>query len=182
MSLSSTRTVCFVLIMSMLILSGCASTGEQNASGTQKAPPPTALEKKALPMVPGGKVNSLSYNYWDSKVNIYRTGQPEESVRTTLAILRLEGGRAVLSLDDRRMLFTIGTGMSQEATEESSLASIEFKGIPRNVTLKFRGGGKEKLWAPKGIIQVQFNPGLDLIKIRKQHDGLRWERSFRHLP
>jgi len=167
--------VCVVLIMSMLILSGCASTGEQNASVAQTTPKGTVPEKKALPVERRGILNAMGFNLWENLLNVHAPGKSKEVIETPRAFLSLQGDLAVLDLEDRKLQFSLNMS-NLTPTEDLSIVSIEFTGAQKT-TLNFSNGQKEGF----SEAYISVDPFQDCVRVReyKGSDTPLWEKVFR---
>ena len=155
--------------MSVLLLAGGVPAGDQN---TQKADP----RKTTCRIVEErGTIAALGFNMWEAQLHIAVSGKPEEFIKAEWAVLKLEGDRAILTLKDRDLQFRLPGYGDQKATEEASIARIEFSG-GQKLTLNFHNGKKEQL--PRAFIQVM--PKLDVIVVRefRGSDTPIWEKFY----
>jgi len=162
--------------MSMLVLSGCASTGEQNVSVAQTTPKAVAPEKAALPVEQRGTVWALSFSAGQNRVQIYADGEPEEIIETEWALLSIESDRAILTLKDRQLRFGIMGTSDLQVTEDLSIVSVELRG-GQDITLNFANGTKER--HPMTVIKI--DPRLNTVQV-KEYKGSstpNWEKVYK---
>jgi len=162
--------------MSMMILLGCASLPDQIKPEARLAPEPGPPDGVTLPVEKRGNLNAVGFNMWQGQVMVSTPGNANEIINADWSLLTFEGDRTILTLQDRRLEFSIETVTDREATEDLVIASVEFTS-GQELTINFPSGRKEQL--PRGFIQ--FLPELDLIAVReyKGSDDPIWEKLYR---
>jgi len=95
-----------------------------------------------------------------NELRIFAQGKKREDIRTDRALLELEDEQTVLTLKDRRLVFTVAARSNPQTTEAASLVSVALDA--GQVVLTFGDGTKETYTT--GTIKV--DPRLDTVRIR----------------
>jgi len=145
------------------------SDGAREARGIRSAGSGSSVERR-------GPIWGIGFNMHQAQLHIYAPGRDEEIIQTQSALFSFEDdGSTILTLDDRKLQFPPGQGL-QAATEEASIASVEFSN-GRESTLHLSNGRKETYAAAFIIVA----PARDVVTVR-EYRGSRtplWEKSYK---
>jgi len=178
------RGMTFAAALLLVSLGIVAFTGDREAreihpNGAAGAP---ALEKIAA--AGAERIDRLKvawgfgFDLWSKQVWIYSydrdPAEQEEVMDAEWAVVEFEGDRAVLTLKDRKLQYGIPDRRDREATEDSSLASVEFE-AGYGVTLGLTSG--ERVKYDKAFFQVA--PTLGTVLAREcTPTGPLWEKYY----
>ena len=105
----------------------------------------------------------LGFDSWNKQVRVFSDtpGEPEEVIEAEWALAEFEGDRAILTLKDRTLRYGIPDRRDHNATENSSLVSVEFI-AGDGVTLNLADGGKvkhSKAFFQVPLLWIRCSPG-----------------------
>ena len=138
-------------------------------SGAETIPQPS----NEIKVEERGLLSWLGFNCFESKLMLAVDGASPEEIAIDWARVDFKGGKAVLSLKDRKLRFDMKPNTKQGPPQKLSLIAIEFVG--QQVFLHSRDGVKERL--PKVFIQVLPSQRLLWVREPKGSDTV-WEKWY----
>jgi len=160
-----------ILVAAMMVVTGCATEGIREGAVTMPQP------SNEIKVEERGLIGWFAFNCHQSSLIIGRDGASPEEIAIDWARVDFKGGKAVLSLKDRKMRFDMSPNRTfsrkQGSPEALVVASIEFVG--QEVLLHSSNGVKERL--PKAYIQVLPSQKLLYVREPKGNDTV-WEKWY----
>ena len=161
------KRVCILLAASMMFVAQGVMMGFRAEAKTGAQPiHEIKVEERGL-------LSWFAINCYDSKLHLNVKDTPQEEIAIDSAYIGFEGGRAALTIADRKLSFALNPNTKQGPPEALTIAAIEFVG--QEVFLLSRYGAREKL--PQGYIQVL--PSQKLLWVREPKSGeALWEKWY----